>query len=142
MRTTYRALVGAALLVLSSAGTARADLYLADYPHAKESTCAARFGSQEATCTIRAVGGRDFAVGASGTDGVFRVVLEGPPETPGMPGEEIAGCWILGGVGGCVGGSAYSEAPYPAGTPLVCRAFGMGAGEFECSSFLVKDEEN
>jgi hypothetical protein len=136
MSTVVRSLTlsVALLLVAAGPGPAYADIYLPDHPNAPESRCEARFdsASESVACTITSIG-RDFVVGADGA-GAVRVVLEGPGLL-GVTSKTIADCAIATMMSGCVGATSYVSQPYPVGTELTCRAYGVGVANFECSSF-------
>jgi hypothetical protein len=133
-RSGLLALVFAAGAVVS-AGPAGADIYLSGEPGARETTCAGSYDTSEASCTFPAIGGRTFVLGGYGS-GAFVISLEVAGGNAGSPGSVIAWCEGVGG-DGCVGGSGHNGVPVPAGTTLTCRAWGVGAGTFECSSFQI-----
>ena len=137
MRGKRAVVVGAAfaLLAFPMAGGASADIELPDYPNAEESTCQATLdrSATKASCKITSIG-TVLAVAARGQGGAFVATLERPSEIPGGPPTIIATC---DGLGMCVSSAYYMENPYP-GESLICRARGIGPGNFECSSFNIE----
>ena len=125
--------VAVSFAVAATGAPAHATLTVPGHPGAPSSQCQAQFtGDSTVTCTITALG-RHFAAGAHGA-GAFRVVLE---PAGGTLLDEVAGCTVSPVRGGCVGAATYDAAPFAAGTQLVCRVYGTGAGTFECGSFDI-----